>query len=113
MASLDDWRGKTLAEIRRIILLSDPDVEEAWKWRGTPVWSQGGVICVAKAFKDKVKVTFYQGAHLPDPHGTFNNGLDGKQWRSIDLGANDEVDEGALVALVQAAIAYNHRDSQG
>ena len=79
IANLTDWRGTTLAHIRRIIHDADPEIVEEWKWRGTPVWSHDGIVCLAKAFKDKVKLTFYPGAHLADPDKLFNNGLEGKQ----------------------------------
>jgi hypothetical protein len=74
---------------------------------GTPTWSHDGIVCIANAFKDKVKVTFYDGASLPDPDRLFNNGLDGKKWRTIDLSAGDKVDEKALKAMVRSAVAFN------
>jgi hypothetical protein len=107
IAGLTDWRGKTLGEIRRVIREADPDIVEEWKWRGAPVWSHGGIVCVANAFKDKVKLTFYRGADIPDPAKLFNNGLEGKQWRTIDFLRDDSVRERELKELVHAAVKLN------
>jgi hypothetical protein len=108
IAGLTDWRGQVFARIRKAILQADPAITEEVKWRGAPVWSLDGNICLAMAFKDKVKVTFSSGAKFPDPDKLFNNGLDGKQWRAIDISENDKINEKALKALVRAAIGYNH-----
>jgi hypothetical protein len=107
IAGITDWRGKTLAGIRKRILESDREIIEEWKWMGSPVWSRDGIIAVANAHKDKVKLTFSHGASLPDPHHLFNAGLEGKMWRAIDLFEGDTINERALKALVRAAIAYN------
>ncbi|MGX5846492.1 DUF1801 domain-containing protein [Mesorhizobium sp. PL10] len=104
---LDDWRGKTLASLRKTILDADPEIIEEWKWMGSPVWSCDGMIAVGNAHKEKVKLTFSHGASLPDPDGLFNNGLNGKVWRAIDVSEGEEIDAHALKALVRAAIAYN------
>ncbi|MER8922485.1 DUF1801 domain-containing protein [Mesorhizobium sp. M0802] len=104
---LDDWRGKTLASLRNTILDADPEIIEEWKWMGSPVWSRDGMIAVGNAHKDKVKLTFSHGASLPDPDRLFNNGLNGKVWRAIDVSEGDVIDADALKALVRAAIAYN------
>jgi hypothetical protein len=106
-AGLNDWRGKTVADIRRIIHEADPDVTEEWKWMGTPVWSHDGNVCLANAFKDKVKVTFTQGAHIADPDKVFNAGLEGNQWRSIDIYKGDKIDEDSLKTLIKAAVHHN------
>ncbi|MFZ5814868.1 MAG: DUF1801 domain-containing protein [Bacillota bacterium] len=106
IASLTDWRGPVFARIRKAILEADPDITEEIKWRGAPVWSKGGNLCVGGAFKDKIKLTFPDGAHLPDPDRLFNNGLDGKEWRAIDILKDDEISEESLKNLVRAAIAY-------
>jgi hypothetical protein len=107
IANLKDWRGDTFASIRRIIHDADPEVVEEWKWMGTPVWSHNGIVCVANAFKDKVKLTFYDGASLPDPDKLFNNGLAGKKWRTIDLYKDDNINENSLKILVRSAVAFN------
>lgn len=107
IAGLTDWRGKTLAEVRKAILEVDPDIVEEWKWMGSPVWSRSGIIAVGNAHKEKVKLTFYHGASLPDPEKVFNNGLDGGKWRSIDLHEGDVVRADALKGLVRAAIDHN------
>ncbi len=78
IANLSDWRGKRFSKIREIILDADPEIIEEWKWMGTPVWSHDGLVCLANAFKDKVKLTFPEGASLADPDKLFNNGLEGK-----------------------------------
>ena len=107
IASLTDWRGKTLAAVRKAILSADHEVVEEWKWMGSPVWFAHGIIAVGNAHKEKVKLTFSNGAHLPDPDRLFNNGLDGNKWRAIDLFEGDKVDASALKNLTRAAIAYN------
>jgi hypothetical protein len=104
---LGDWRGKTLAKVREIIHEADPEIIEEWKWMGSPCWSHDGLICVGNAHKDKVKLTFSQGASLPDPDKLFNAGLDGNQWRAIDLYQGDRVNERALKNLIRAAVALN------
>ena len=107
IANFGDWRGAVIADIRRVIREADPDIVEEVKWRGAAVWSHDGIICVANAFKDKVKLIFYRGADIPDPDGLFNNGLEGKQWRTIDFHQGDIVNESALKALIRAAVAEN------
>lgn len=104
---LSDWRGDTLARVRELIRRADPDVVEEWKWRGVPVWSHDGMICTGETYKDYVKLTFAKGAKLPDPSGLFNSSLTGNTRRAIDIRETDEIDEGALTALVLAAIELN------
>ena len=108
IAKLPDWRGTTLANIRQTIKSADPEIAEEWKWMGSPAWYHDGLICLANAYKDKVKLTFLNGASLQDPDGLFNNGLEGKQWRTIDFHKGDKINETGLKALIQAAAAYNH-----
>jgi hypothetical protein len=112
IAKLTDWRGKTLAGIRKSFLEADREIVEEWKWMGSPVWSRDGMIAVANAHKGKVKVTFIQGAHLPDPDKLFNAGLDGNAWRAIDLIEGDKINARALKNLVRAAIDYNRTKSR-
>jgi hypothetical protein len=107
IADLTDWRGEMLAKLRKTIRDADPEIIEEWKWMGSPVWSHNGQIAVANAHKDKVKLTFAQGANLPDSHRFFNAGLEGNRWRAIDLHEGDEVDERALKAMIRAAVAFN------
>jgi hypothetical protein len=107
IAKLTDWRGKTLASIRKSMLEADPEIVEEWKWMGSPVWSRDGMIAVGNAHKDKVKLTFSNGAKLPDPDKLFNAGLGGNAWRAIDLFEGDQINERALKNLVRAAIDYN------
>ena len=104
---LGDWRGKTLAGIRKSILEADREIIEEWKWMGSPVWSRHGIIAVGNAHKDKVKLTFAHGASLPDPDQLFNAGLKGKVWRAIDFFEGDKIHERALKNLVRAAVDYN------
>jgi hypothetical protein len=104
---LGDWRGKTLARLRALILQAAPDIIEEWKWRGVPAWYQGGLICTGETYRDVVKMTFSKGASLKDPARLFNASLDGKARRAIDLHEGDEIDEKALKALVRAAVALN------
>ena len=107
ITGLTDWRGKTLASVRKTILAADNEIVEEWKWMGSPVWSRDGIIAVGNAHKDKVKLTFAHGAGLPDPDKLFNAGLGGGTWRAIDLFEGDKVNERALKVLVRDAIAYN------
>ena len=104
---LTDWRGKTLASIRKSILEADREIIEEWKWMGSPVWSRDGIIAVGNAHKDKVKLTFSHGANLPDPDKVFNAGLGGNAWRAIDLFEGDKINDRALKNLVRAAVDYN------
>ena len=107
IADLTDWRGKTLASIRKSILEVDREIIEEWKWMGSPVWSRDGMIAVGNAHKDKVKLTFSNGASLPDPDKLFNAGLEGNKWRAIDLFEGDQINERALENLVRVAVDYN------
>jgi hypothetical protein len=107
IAGLEDWRGKTLAGVRKAILTADKEIVEEWKWMGSPVWYRDGIIAVGNAHKDKVKLTFFHGAKLPDPKKLFNAGFAGGTWRAIDLFAGDKVNGPALKNLVRAAIAHN------
>ncbi len=104
---LTDWRGKTFASIRKSILEADREIIEEWKWMGSPVWSRDGIIAVANAHKEKVKVTFAQGAKLSDPDKLFNAGLEGNRWRAIDLFEGDKINARALKNLVRAAADFN------
>lgn len=107
IASLGDWRGETLARVRAIIHEALPGVEETWKWRGTPVWEQGGMICTGETYKAAVKLTFAKGAALPDPAGLFNSSLEGNTRRAIDIREGEAIDAAALSALVKAAAELN------
>ena len=111
IADLGDWRGERLAEIRKLIREVDPEVVEEWKWMGTPVWSHEGMYALANAHKDKVKLTFFHGAGLPDPKKLFNAGLSGNKWRAIDLREGDRIDKTGLKALLREAVAYNTKHS--
>ena len=106
---LSDWRGDTLARIRKLIKQADPDVVEEWKWRGVPTWYHDGMICTGETYADKVKVTFANGASLDDPKGLFNSSLDGNTRRAIDFHEGDKIDEKAFTALVRAAVDLNSR----
>ena len=116
IAELGDWRGETLARVRALIHQAEPDVVEAVKWRkpsnpsGVPVWELDGIICTGETYKDKVKITFAQGAALDDPAGVFNASLSAGTRRAIDLREGDELDEDAFKALVAAAVAHNARE---
>ena len=107
IANLGDWRGKTLARMRKLIHDADPHVVEAWKWMGTPVWEHDGIICTGESYKKVVKLTFAKGAALKDPTRLFNSSLDGNVRRAIDIAEGEEVDAAAFKALVREAIALN------
>ena len=104
---LGDWRGDTLARVRKIIKQADPEVVEEWKWRGVPVWEHAGMICTGETYKNYVKLTFAKGASLDDPSGLFNSSLEGNTRRAIDIHEGDKIDEKALKALIGAAVALN------
>lgn len=104
---LGDWRGEMLARVRLLIQQADPEVVEEWKWRGVPVWSHGGILCTGETYKAVVKLTFPKGASLPDPDGIFNSSLEGNARRAIDISEGEKLNEKALKALIQAAVALN------
>ena len=106
VAELQDWRGPLLARLRSVVRSADPAVAEEWKWN-VPVWSCGGILCTGETYSKAVKLTFAKGASLPDPAGLFNSSLEGKVRRAIDFAEGAPVDEAALKALVQAAVALN------
>src|SRR5690606_22642417 len=99
---LGDWRGHTLAHVRRLIRQADPEVVETWKWRGVPVWEHDGIICTGETYKAAVKLTFARGASLDDPSGLFNSSLEGNVRRAIDIHEGEAIDDEALKALVRA-----------
>lgn len=107
IAELGDWRGEMLSRLRALIQEADPDVVEEWKWRGTPVWSDHGLICTGETYKQIVKMTFAKGAFLADPASLFNASLEGNTRRAIDFHEGDDVDEEALKALIRAAVSLN------
>jgi hypothetical protein len=109
---LGDWRGETLAHVRRLIHDADPDIQEEWKWvkpanPGTPVWSRDGIVCTGESYKEVVKLTFARGASLKDPEKLFNSSLEGNQRRAIDLREGEKVNEAAFKQLIRAAVAAN------
>jgi len=104
---LGDWRGKTLAHVRRLIHDADPDIQEEWKWRGTPVWSHDGIVCTGESYKQVVKLTFAPVASIEDPKELFNSSLEGNTRRAIDLREGEKIDEAALRQLIRAAVAAN------
>jgi hypothetical protein len=113
IADHPDWRGQTMAEIRRIIRETVPDVTEEWKWMGTPTWSHNGILCICNAFKDMVKVTFINGAKLGDVDGLFNAELGGNKWRAIKIFQGDKVNASGLKKLLLAAVAFNAAKGTG
>ena len=113
LATLSDWRGATLAKLRRLIREADPAVTEEVKWRkpsnplGVPTWSHAGIICTGETYRDKIKLTFARGAALEDPAGLFNASLDAGTRRAIDIPEGAELDEAAFKALIREAVALN------
>ena len=106
IAEFGDWRGKTLARMRKLIRAADPDAIEEWKW-GIPVWSHDGIITTGETYKSAVKLTFAKGAHLKDPAKLFNSSLEGNLRRAIDIHEGEEIDEAAFKALVREAVGFN------
>jgi hypothetical protein len=104
---LGDWRGKTLAHLRKLIHDADPSILEEWKWGGTPVWSHDGIVCTGESYKQVVKLTFARGASLEDPKKLFNSSLEGNVRRAIDLREGEKIDEAAFKKLIRSAVAAN------
>jgi hypothetical protein len=104
---LADWRGEALAHFRQLIHDADPDIEEEWKWMGTPVWSHDGGVCTGESYKQVVKLTFFRGASLKDPKKLFNSSLEGNTRRAIDLREGEKINEAAFKQLIRAAVAAN------
>jgi hypothetical protein len=109
IAELGDWRGETLAQIRKLVKEADPKITEEWKWRGVPVWSDGGIVCTGESYKTHVKLTFAKGASIKDPDGIFNSSLDGNARRAIDLHQGDKINESAFKELIRAAVDLNSK----
>jgi hypothetical protein len=104
---LGDWRGETLAHIRQLIHDADPDIQEEWKWMGTPVWSHDGIVCTGESYKQIVKLTFARGASIEDTKKLFNSSLEGNARRAIDLREGEKINEAAFKRLIRAAVAAN------
>jgi hypothetical protein len=104
---LGDWRGETLAHVRQLIHDADPDIEEEWKWMGTPVWSHDGIVCTGESYKQVVKLTFARGASIKDPKKIFNSSLEGNTRRAIDLREGEKINETAFKQLIRAAVTAN------
>ena len=107
IAELGDWRGETLAAVRKLIHEADPDIQEEWKWMGTPVWSHDGIVCTGESYKQVVKLTFARGAALPDPRKLFNSSLEGNTRRAIDIREHEKLDPTAFKKLIKAAADAN------
>lgn len=112
IGELGDWRHKTLARVRELILQADPEIIEERKWAratspGIPVWSRGGIVCTGETYKSAVKLTFAKGAALPDPAGLFNSSLEGNVRRAIDIHEGEKINGAALKNLIRAAVALN------
>ncbi len=112
IAELTDWRGKTMAKLRKIIHDADPEITEEWKW-DTAVFTHNGLVLAVGAFKGNVKMNFFQGASLPDSHKLFNAGLEAKKTRAIDFHERDRINGPALKDLIRAAVAHNRAGPKG
>ena len=104
---LGDWRGEALARVRRLIRDADPEIQEEWKWMGTPVWSHDGGVCTGESYKQVVKLTFFRGASLRDPRKLFNSSLEGNTRRAIDIREGEKINEAAFKELIRSAVAAN------
>jgi hypothetical protein len=109
IAELCDWRGETLAHVRKLIKDADPKITEEWKWRGVPVWSENGVVCTGESYKTLVKLAFLKGASIKDPEGIFNSSLEGNARRAIDLHEGDKINESVFKEIIRAAIKLNSK----
>ena len=104
---LGDWRGETLARVRKLIHAADPDIQEEWKWMGTPIWSHDGGVCTGESYKQLVKLTFFRGASIKDPKKLFNSSLEGNTRRAIDIREGEKVNDAAFKQLIRVAVAAN------
>ncbi len=104
---LGDWRGETLAHVRQLIHDADPDIQEEWKWMGTPIWSHDGGVCTGESYKQVVKLTFFRGASIKDPKKLFNSSLEGNTRRAIDFREGEKINKAAFKQLIRAAVAAN------
>jgi hypothetical protein len=104
---LGDWRGETLAHLRDLIHDADPEIQEEWKWKGTPVWSHDGDVCTGESYKEVVKLTFFRGASIDDPKQLFNSSMEGNTRRAIDIREGEKINEAAFKQLVRAAVKAN------
>ena len=107
IVALADWRGTTLANVRKLIHAADLEIVEEVKWRGVPVFSHSGIVCTGETYKAVVKLTFAKGAALPDPANLFNSSLDGNVRRAIDIREGEKLNEPAFKDLIRAAVALN------
>ncbi|MGH8282743.1 MAG: DUF1801 domain-containing protein [Gammaproteobacteria bacterium] len=105
--ALGDWRGETLAQVRKLIHAADPKIQEEWKWMGTPVWSHDGIVCTGESYQQVVKLTFARGASLKDPKKLFNSSLEGNTRRAIDLREGEKINATAFKQLIRAAVVAN------
>lgn len=106
IASFPDWRGKIMAKLRKLIHEADPNIAEEWKW-DVGVYTHNGMVCAVSAFKDHVKINFFKGVLLKDPHKLINAGLESKKHRSVDFREGNAVNESALKDLIREAVAKN------
>ena len=118
-ADVGDWHEDTLDRMRNLILEADPKMIEERKWKkpsngmvGVPVWSHDGMVCTGETYKKAVKLTFAQGAKLPDPSRLFNSSLEGNTRRAIDIHEGEKIDARAFKTLVKAAVAHNGRTAK-
>jgi len=109
IAELGDWRGETLAHVRKLIKEADPKITEEWKWRGVPVWSDSGIVCTGESYKTLVKLTFLKGASIKDPEGIFNSSLGKNARRAIDLHEDHKINESAFKEIIRAAVKLNSK----
>ncbi len=112
IVALGDWRGETLAHVRKLIKEADPEITEEWKWRGVPVWSDSGIVCTGESYKAYIKLTFAKGASIKDPKGIFNASLDGNTRRAIDLHEGEKINESAFKELIRAAVKLNAKGTK-
>lgn len=111
IAEFEDWRGETMAQLRKLIHEVDPDVVEDWKYMGSPFWSHEGMFAHGNILKKKVKLTFHHWANLLDPKKLFNASLGASKSRAIDIFVGDKIDVAALKALLRAAMDFNSTHS--
>ena len=107
------WKADILRQIREAVNAASPEIIEEVKWKtasrpeGLPVWSLGGILCIAEVWKDNVKLIFFKGAQMRDENKLFNARLKSSTDRAVEFKEGDSVDQDKLVELVLEAIELN------
>ncbi len=103
--SLPTWQKTNLELFRNLVLEVAPGTIEDWKWNVPVFVIDGKTFFAMSAFKAHTKFNFMQnGAILDDPKKLFNNGMESKKSRGIDLREGETINEVDLKELLRASI---------